>query len=198
MMHANAPHPNCAYLWMEWSLDPKVQGDLASWFGSVPAVPRGVRGQRAADREGCETNGIDNFDQIEFWKTPQADCFARTRRPCACRTTSGSRVRRGDRRPLSLVEAHGRRGWTRGSARGPRRAHPSQRSSGADEGPPLATRRSSTAIHGEARSCSCPASCGSSWSTSARSAMLVDSFWSLEEFTGLIAHVHALDIRQLL
>src|SRR3990170_163154 len=36
MMHAQAPNPNCAYKWMEWSLNPKVQGDLASWFGSVP------------------------------------------------------------------------------------------------------------------------------------------------------------------
>jgi putative spermidine/putrescine transport system substrate-binding protein len=25
--------------------------------------------------EGCRTNGIENFDRIEFWKTPQADCF---------------------------------------------------------------------------------------------------------------------------
>ena len=44
MMHANAPHPNCAYLWIEHSLDPKVQGDLASWFGSVPAVPKACEG----------------------------------------------------------------------------------------------------------------------------------------------------------
>ena len=40
MLATNAPHPNCAYLWMEHSLDPTVQGDVASWFGSVPAVAR--------------------------------------------------------------------------------------------------------------------------------------------------------------
>ena len=39
MMHINAPHPNCAYLWMNWSLNKKLQGDLASWFGSVPVTP---------------------------------------------------------------------------------------------------------------------------------------------------------------
>ncbi|MCS7069854.1 MAG: extracellular solute-binding protein, partial [Meiothermus sp.] len=39
MMHVNAPHPNCAYKWLEWSLNPKLQGDLAAWFGSNPAVP---------------------------------------------------------------------------------------------------------------------------------------------------------------
>jgi putative spermidine/putrescine transport system substrate-binding protein len=75
MMHTNAPHPNCAYLWMEWSLDPKVQGDLASWFGSVPAVLAACEGNELLTDEGCQINGVENFDQIEFWKTPQADCF---------------------------------------------------------------------------------------------------------------------------
>jgi putative spermidine/putrescine transport system substrate-binding protein len=75
MLHADAPHPNCAYMWMEHSLDPKVQGDLASWFGSVPAVPAACEGNELLGPEGCQTNGFDNFDQIEFWKTPQADCF---------------------------------------------------------------------------------------------------------------------------
>jgi putative spermidine/putrescine transport system substrate-binding protein len=75
MMHAEAPHPNCAYMWMEHSLDPKVQGDLASWFGSVPAVPAACEGNELLGPDGCQINGFDNFDQIEFWKTPQADCF---------------------------------------------------------------------------------------------------------------------------
>src|SRR5919107_284545 len=38
MMHIDAPHPNCAYMWMEHSINPKLQGDLAAWFGSVPSV----------------------------------------------------------------------------------------------------------------------------------------------------------------
>src|SRR4029079_12413496 len=28
MLHVKAAHPNCAYMWMEHSLDPKVQGDV--------------------------------------------------------------------------------------------------------------------------------------------------------------------------
>ena len=75
MMSSEAPHPNCAYMWMEHSLDPKVQGDVAAWFGSVPAVPAACEGNELLTDEGCATNGFDNFDQIEFWKTPQADCF---------------------------------------------------------------------------------------------------------------------------
>lgn len=75
MMHVDAPHPNCAYKWMEWSLNPKLQGDLASWFGSVPAVPSACEGNELLTAEGCQINGIDNFDSIFFWKTPQSDCF---------------------------------------------------------------------------------------------------------------------------
>ncbi|HEX6844728.1 MAG TPA: ABC transporter substrate-binding protein [Actinomycetota bacterium] len=75
MMHVNAPNPNCAYMWLEWSLNEKLQGDLASWFGSVPAVLAACEGNELLTDEGCDINGLGNFDQIAFWKTPQADCF---------------------------------------------------------------------------------------------------------------------------
>jgi putative spermidine/putrescine transport system substrate-binding protein len=74
MMHAEAAHPNCAYKWMEHSLSNKVQGDLASWFGSVPTVPEACNGNELLGTEGCKTNGIDNFDKIHFWRTPVAAC----------------------------------------------------------------------------------------------------------------------------
>ena len=74
MMHADAANPNCAYMWMEHSLKPKVQGDLASWFGSVPVVPAACQGNELLGDEGCKTNGFDNFDKIKFWKTPTSQC----------------------------------------------------------------------------------------------------------------------------
>ncbi len=74
MMASNAPHPNCAYLWLEHSIDPKVQGDVASWFGSNPAVPAGCTSSDLLGPDGCKTNGYDDFDKIAFWKTPIADC----------------------------------------------------------------------------------------------------------------------------
>ncbi|MGQ9370605.1 ABC transporter substrate-binding protein [Azospirillum sp. ST 5-10] len=74
MMHADAAHPNCAYLWMEHSLKPKVQGDLAAWFGSVPAVPAACQGNELLGAEGCKTNGFDQFDRIRFWRTPVSKC----------------------------------------------------------------------------------------------------------------------------
>lgn len=75
MLHVDAAHPNCAYLWLNHSLNPKLQGDLAAWFGSVPVVPAACDGNELLGAEGCKTNGIENFDQISFWKTPTADCF---------------------------------------------------------------------------------------------------------------------------
>ena len=74
MMHAKAPHPNCAYKWLEWSLNPKLQGDLASWFGSLPVVPAACSGNALLGETGCQTNGYDYFKQIAFWKTPVAAC----------------------------------------------------------------------------------------------------------------------------
>ncbi|MCJ8143662.1 ABC transporter substrate-binding protein [Ancylobacter sp. A5.8] len=74
MMHVDAAHPNCAYMWMEHSLSPKVQGDLAAWFGSVPAVPATCKGNELLGDEGCKTNGMEDFEKIHFWRTPVAKC----------------------------------------------------------------------------------------------------------------------------
>ncbi len=74
MMHSEAPHPTCAYKWMEWSLNPKLQGDLAAWFGSVPSVPAACKGNELLGDEGCKTNGMGDFDKIHFWRTPQSKC----------------------------------------------------------------------------------------------------------------------------
>ena len=74
MLHAQARHPVCAYKWMEWSLNPKVQGDVAAWFGSLPANPEGCKSSELLGKDGCKNNGWDNFDRIRFWRTPTAKC----------------------------------------------------------------------------------------------------------------------------
>ncbi|TIU82497.1 MAG: spermidine/putrescine ABC transporter substrate-binding protein, partial [Mesorhizobium sp.] len=71
---ADAAHPNCAYMWMEHSLSPKVQGDVSAWFGSLPVVPAACKGNELLGDEGCKTNGFDNFEKIKFWKTPVSKC----------------------------------------------------------------------------------------------------------------------------
>ncbi len=74
MMHAEAKHPNCAYMWLEHSLNPKLQGDLSAWFGSVPAVPAACKGNKLLGDEGCARQGFNSFDKISFWKTPTTQC----------------------------------------------------------------------------------------------------------------------------
>lgn len=74
MMHVNAPHPNCAYLWLEWSINPKLQGDLAAWFGSVPVNLAACEGNELLGDDGCVVNGLDNFERISFWRTPTTGC----------------------------------------------------------------------------------------------------------------------------
>lgn len=74
MMHSEAKHPNCAYKWLEHSIAPKVQGDVAAWFGSVPSVPDACKASELLTGTGCATNGFDNFEHIWFWRTPTAKC----------------------------------------------------------------------------------------------------------------------------
>lgn len=77
MLHADSKHPNCAYKWMEHSLNSNLQSDLSVWFGAVPSVPAACTdgsGQQTA--EGCSQNGLDDFDRIWFWRTPTSACEA--------------------------------------------------------------------------------------------------------------------------
>jgi putative spermidine/putrescine transport system substrate-binding protein len=74
MVHGEAKNLTCAYQWLEHSLNNKLQGDLASWFGSVPVVPAACEGNALLGKEGCKTNGIDNFDRVHFWRTPVSQC----------------------------------------------------------------------------------------------------------------------------
>ncbi len=74
MMHVEAPHPNCAYKWLEHSINPKLQGDLAAWFGSVPVRLDACKGNKLLTDQGCEVNGLGNFERIHFWRTPTSKC----------------------------------------------------------------------------------------------------------------------------
>lgn len=74
MLHADSEHPNCAYMWMEHSLSPKVQGDVSAWFGTVPSVPAACKGNALLTDAGCDGNGFANFDKIKFWRTPKSQC----------------------------------------------------------------------------------------------------------------------------
>lgn len=75
MMHSEAEHPNCAYMWMEHTLSSNLMSDLSVWFGANPGVPAACtdgRGMQTA--EGCTTNGFDEFERVRFWQTPVSQC----------------------------------------------------------------------------------------------------------------------------
>ena len=74
MMHVDAKHPNCAYMWMEHSINAKLQGDLAAWFGSVPVNLAACKGNKLLTDEGCARNGLNEFARIWFWRTPVSNC----------------------------------------------------------------------------------------------------------------------------
>ncbi|MBZ7922585.1 ABC transporter substrate-binding protein [Ensifer adhaerens] len=74
MLHADSQHPNCAYMWMEHSLSPKVQGDVSAWFGANPSVGAACKGNELLTDAGCKTNGYEDFEKVKFWKTPVTKC----------------------------------------------------------------------------------------------------------------------------
>lgn len=75
MLHAEAAHPNCAYQFMEHSLNSNLQSDLSVWFGAVPSVPEACTdGSGMQTAAGCSENGLDDFDRINFWRTPVSNC----------------------------------------------------------------------------------------------------------------------------
>lgn len=75
MLHVDSKHPTCAYLWFDHQLSSNLQSDLSVWFGAVPSVPAACTdGRGMQTKEGCDANGLSDFDKIRFWRTPVANC----------------------------------------------------------------------------------------------------------------------------
>ncbi|HTW25763.1 MAG TPA: ABC transporter substrate-binding protein [Acetobacteraceae bacterium] len=78
MLSAKAPHPNCAYRWINWVTTPKVQAQQALYFGETPANTLACKEMDALQAGSCSQYHADApasyFDQIRFWKTPRTEC----------------------------------------------------------------------------------------------------------------------------
>ena len=75
MMHAEAANPNCAYQWLEHSLNSNLQSDLSLWFGANPSVPAACAdGSGMLTEEVCAQNGSNDFEKVRFWQTPITKC----------------------------------------------------------------------------------------------------------------------------
>ena len=78
LLAANAPHPNCAYKWMNYVSTPKVQAEEALYFGETPANKLACTYMNQMQKGGCaayHANAPESyFATIKFWKTPLSTC----------------------------------------------------------------------------------------------------------------------------
>jgi putative spermidine/putrescine transport system substrate-binding protein len=75
MVAAKAAHPNCMYKWMDWITSPKINAQVAEWFGEAPAQTKAC--DLTADKTFCTTyHALDKAysDQIAYWTTPTKSC----------------------------------------------------------------------------------------------------------------------------
>jgi putative spermidine/putrescine transport system substrate-binding protein len=75
MVSSKAANPNCAYMWMNHVISPKVNAQIAEWFGEAPANKLSCR--ETADKNHCATFHADDeayFDQVAYWTTPIKEC----------------------------------------------------------------------------------------------------------------------------
>jgi len=78
LLATNAPHPNCAYKWMQWVTTPKVQAQEAMYFGETPANTQACAIMNQISAGGCaqyHANAPESyFSTLKFWKTPLSTC----------------------------------------------------------------------------------------------------------------------------
>ena len=83
MLSSKAQHPNCMVKWMNWMESPKVQAQVAEWFGEAPANPKACA--YTSDKTFCNTYHVNDpayYRRVYFWKTPTRNC--RDKRGNAC------------------------------------------------------------------------------------------------------------------
>ena len=75
MISSQAEHPNCMYAWMDHVLSPRVNAQIAEYFGQAPSV-RGACAE-TADPNHCRTyHAADEeyFGRVALWTTPTTNC----------------------------------------------------------------------------------------------------------------------------
>jgi putative spermidine/putrescine transport system substrate-binding protein len=78
LLATKAPHPNCAYKWMQYISTPKVQAQQAVSYGETPDNSKACPYMNEMQAGSCEqyhANAPASYiTQIALWKTPIADC----------------------------------------------------------------------------------------------------------------------------
>ena len=78
MLAARAPHPNCAYRWMEYTSEAQVQAQQALYFGETPVNPKACDAMNSLASGSCPKYHADAspayMAALSFWRTPLATC----------------------------------------------------------------------------------------------------------------------------
>jgi putative spermidine/putrescine transport system substrate-binding protein len=75
MISSKSKHPNCMYKWMNWITSPKVQAQVAEWFGEAPANRAACSHTAAKDHCKIFHEGDEPyFAKVSFWTTPIKAC----------------------------------------------------------------------------------------------------------------------------
>jgi putative spermidine/putrescine transport system substrate-binding protein len=75
MISSEAKNPNCMYEWMNWIIEPKVNAEVAEWFGEAPA--QSLACDETENPNFCADYHADNpafWERVYYWETPLADC----------------------------------------------------------------------------------------------------------------------------
>ena len=75
---ANAKNINCAYAWMEWSLSPKLQGDVAAALGTIPVVPAACIGNETLGDDACRERMSETVEPVSEEATEKAPADVKT------------------------------------------------------------------------------------------------------------------------
>jgi putative spermidine/putrescine transport system substrate-binding protein len=75
MIHSEAEHPNCMYMWMNHIVSPQANAEVAEWFGEAPANKKSCA--LTAVKNHCKIFHAEDeayFDRVAFWTTPTKNC----------------------------------------------------------------------------------------------------------------------------
>jgi len=75
MISSQAKHPNCMYMWMDWIVSPKINAEVAQFFGEAPA--QSLACEQTAEKDFCTKYHAENpafWKRVYFWETPVSDC----------------------------------------------------------------------------------------------------------------------------
>jgi putative spermidine/putrescine transport system substrate-binding protein len=88
MLSSQAKHPNCMYKWFDWVISPKVNAEIAEWFGEAPAQSKSCN--ETSDPKFCENYHAADpafWQRVYYWNTPVSDCSVTDQRSHESKST---------------------------------------------------------------------------------------------------------------